>query len=100
MGGQTWVGRYDSLGVVVMDENRDFGDDPTLVKNMADMVRRDRNHPSIAMWSFCNEGGCNGDNSKAVCKHFYSSDAHCTCRDARNNTIDMCASGTRADSVK
>lgn len=84
---------YDALGVLVMDENRDFGDDPTLVKNMADMVRRDRNHPAVVLWNFCNEGGCNGDNAKASCRHFFSSDPHCTCRDANNISIHMCASG-------
>ena len=28
------------------------------VQAMADMVKRDRNHPSIAVWSFCNEYEC------------------------------------------
>ena len=47
---------YDRLGVLVMDENRVFNDDAVDVKHMADLVRRDRNHPSVFVWNFCNEG--------------------------------------------
>eukprot|EP00755_Sulcionema_specki_P007582 Sspe_Gene.38643::Locus_18635_Transcript_1_1_Confidence_1.000_Length_3252::g.38643::m.38643/K01190/lacZ; beta-galactosidase len=50
---------YDRLGVVVMNENRDF--DEESVKDMGAMVKRDRNHASIVMWNICNEGGCKGD---------------------------------------
>lgn len=28
---------------------------------MADLVQRDRSHPSVMMWSFCNEVGCNNE---------------------------------------
>eukprot|EP01059_Diplonema_ambulator_P008605 TRINITY_DN1826_c0_g1_i3.p1 TRINITY_DN1826_c0_g1~~TRINITY_DN1826_c0_g1_i3.p1 ORF type:complete len:932 (+),score=309.95 TRINITY_DN1826_c0_g1_i3:251-2797(+) len=52
---------YDRLGVVVMDENRQFGNDPLFVMNMGAMVKRDRNHPSIVIWSYCNENGCGGN---------------------------------------
>ena len=55
----------DELGMLVMDENRRLGDDygpKTAVgdpyKNMwhvDEMVLRDRNHPSVIMWSLCNE---------------------------------------------
>ena len=55
----------DELGVLVMDENRRLSDDYTPktpldapYKNMwhvDEMVLRDRNHPSIIMWSLCNE---------------------------------------------
>ena len=55
----------DKLGMVVMDENRHLGDTyspktgpGTPYKNLSDlkaMIRRDRNHPSIIMWSMCNE---------------------------------------------
>jgi beta-galactosidase/beta-glucuronidase len=51
---------YDRVGMVVMDENRDFGDSPEYVLNMGAMVKRDRNHPSVTIWSYCNEGGCGG----------------------------------------
>lgn len=52
---------YDHLGMVVIDENRLFDDNPDYVKNMGDLVLRDRNHPSVVIWSFCNENGCEGE---------------------------------------
>jgi len=51
---------YDRLGVVVMDENRLFANSSKYVANMGALVRRDRNHPSVVIWSFCNEAGCEG----------------------------------------
>ena len=51
---------YDRIGVVVMDENRLFANDSAYVDNMGALVKRDRNHPSVVIWSFCNEGGCEG----------------------------------------
>ena len=49
---------YDRVGIAVMDENRDFEVGQKFYDNMADLVQRDRNHPSVVIWSFCNEGGC------------------------------------------
>lgn len=51
---------YDRVGIVVMDENRLFANDSAYVDNMGALVKRDRNHPSVVIWSFCNEGGCEG----------------------------------------
>jgi beta-galactosidase len=45
----------DRLGMLVMDENRHLGDSADNLKEVASMVLRDRNHPSIIMWSMCNE---------------------------------------------
>ena len=57
----------DRLGMLVMDENRHLGNtyethsprgtrfsDPS---DLASMILRDRNHPSIILWSMCNEEG-------------------------------------------
>lgn len=51
---------YDRIGITVMDENREFDNNTEYVNNMGAMVKRDRNHPSIIIWSFCNEAGCEG----------------------------------------
>ena len=45
----------DRLGMLVMDENRNFGSSPEHLARLAAMVRRDRNHPSVILWSLCNE---------------------------------------------
>ena len=45
----------DKLGMLVMDENRHLGDSPDNLAEVASMVQRDRNHPSVIMWSMCNE---------------------------------------------
>lgn len=56
----------DRLGMLVMDENRELGDGytskgvpgvttSTNLSDLAEMIQRDRNHPSIIMWSMCNE---------------------------------------------
>ena len=51
---------YDRIGIVVMDENRLFDNNTEYVENMGVLVKRDRNHPSVVIWSFCNEAGCEG----------------------------------------
>ncbi len=55
----------DRLGMLVMDENRHLGDTYSVksssstpcatLTDLGDMVLRDRNHPSIILWSLCNE---------------------------------------------
>jgi beta-galactosidase/beta-glucuronidase len=37
-----------------MDETRIFNALDSSVEAMAALVRRDRNHPAVAMWSYCN----------------------------------------------
>ena len=51
---------YDRIGIVVMDENRLFDNNTAYVDNMGVLIKRDRNHPSVIIWSFCNEAGCEG----------------------------------------
>jgi beta-galactosidase len=60
----------DRMGMLVMAENRHLGDgygnhSPagttfTNLSDLAAMIQRDRNHPSIIMWSLCNEEGMQG----------------------------------------
>lgn len=54
----------DRLGVLMLDENRVFLS-PNQSANMVDLVTRDRNHPSVIFYSFCNEPGCNSVDGSA-----------------------------------
>lgn len=45
----------DRLGMIVMDENRLLGSDADNLRKWEDQVRRDRNHPSVCIWSIANE---------------------------------------------
>ena len=49
---------WDRRGVLVWEEARYLREfyDPYL-SDCLDMVLRDRNHPSVIMWSLCNENG-------------------------------------------
>jgi len=50
----------DKLGMLVMDENRHLGDSDQVLGEVSDLVLRDRNHPSVIMWSMCNEEQAQG----------------------------------------
>jgi hypothetical protein len=67
VGGNTWRTSHnpyrpavydilDAVGVLVWDENRDFNQ--LNGRDMEQLVRRDRNHPSVVIWSACNEVEC------------------------------------------
>ena len=45
----------DRMGILVMDENRNFNVSPEYTRQLEWMVRRDRNHPSVILWSVFNE---------------------------------------------
>lgn len=45
----------DRMGFLVMDENRVFNPSPIHMAELEWLVRRDRNHPSIILWSVFNE---------------------------------------------
>ena len=47
----------DELGMLVFDETRMMSSNPEGLAQLADLVRRDRNHPSVFMWSLGNEEG-------------------------------------------
>ena len=67
VGGNTWRTSHnpytpalysimDAVGILCWDENREFTTRNTL--DMEELVRRDRNHPSVVIWSACNEVEC------------------------------------------
>lgn len=56
---------YDRVGVAVMDENRLLANTSEDEREFRDLVRRDRMHPSVVVWSFCNEAGCESSNEEA-----------------------------------
>ena len=45
----------DRLGLLVMNENRNFNTSPEVMQQLTWQVRRDRNHPSVMLWSIFNE---------------------------------------------
>ncbi len=47
----------DSLGILVMDETRLLNSGPEYLSQFEKMILRDRNHPSIFLWSIGNEEG-------------------------------------------
>jgi beta-galactosidase/beta-glucuronidase len=64
----------DALGMLALDENRDYGGNrgqggtttesvEDELGDMRDLIKRDRSHPSVIWWSFCNEVGCNNESA-------------------------------------
>ena len=47
----------DSLGMLVLDENRSLNSSPEYMSQFERMILRDRNHPSVFLWSIGNEEG-------------------------------------------
>jgi beta-galactosidase len=45
----------DRLGLLVVNENRRFDDTPETLSQVERLIRRDRNHPSVVLWSLGNE---------------------------------------------
>ncbi len=45
----------DDFGILVMDEVRLMSSSPEYLNQMTDLIKRDRNHPSIFIWSIGNE---------------------------------------------
>lgn len=45
----------DKYGILVMDETRMMDTSPEYIEQLETMIRRDRNHPSVILWSIGNE---------------------------------------------
>lgn len=50
----------DRMGILVMDENRRLDSSPEGLRDLTSMILRDRNHPSIILWSMENEEDLQG----------------------------------------
>lgn len=53
----------DKQGMLVWDENHRNRDSPDMIEDLKSLILRDRNHPSVIMWSLCNEALCEGFNA-------------------------------------
>ncbi|HSV13508.1 MAG TPA: beta-galactosidase GalA, partial [Tepidisphaeraceae bacterium] len=51
----------DRMGMLVMDENRNFNTTPEYMGQLQWLIRRDRNHPSVILWSVFNEEPSQGN---------------------------------------
>ncbi|MBE6607266.1 MAG: glycoside hydrolase family 2 protein [Ruminococcaceae bacterium] len=56
----------DKYGILVMDENRRFEANDDTLLNIRTMVKRDRNHPSVIMWSIFNEEAIQGSEESST----------------------------------
>ena len=56
----------DHLGMLVLDENRLMGTNPEYFDCLERMMKRDRNHPSVIIWSLGNEEWSIESNIKGV----------------------------------
>jgi beta-galactosidase len=56
----------DRLGMIVMDENRLLGSDAQNLERWKNQIFRDRNHPSVCIWSIANEEFSTQDTPQGV----------------------------------
>jgi beta-galactosidase len=57
----------DELGMLVFDETRMMSSNPEGLSQLENLVRRDRNHPSVFLWSMGNEeGAAAGEHGLAI----------------------------------
>lgn len=63
----------DSLGIMVLDENRWFNTSPEYVRQLEWLIRRDRNCPSVILWSVFNEEPMQGtENGYEMVRRMYN----------------------------
>ena len=58
----------DEMGMLVMDETRLFSSNELSLEHLRAMVRRDRNHPSVILWSIGNEEPEQGSSVGHLCR--------------------------------
>lgn len=52
---ETLMNELDKAGILVMDETRFFSSVPDSIEDLRTLLLRDRNHPSVILWSIGNE---------------------------------------------
>jgi len=62
---QALLDACDQLGMLVMDETRMMSSSPEGLEQLETMIRRDRNHPSVIIWSIGNEEDLQGSDTGA-----------------------------------
>src|SRR2546425_12911123 len=62
---QVLLDACDQLGMLVMDETRMMSSSPEGLEQLETMIRRDRNHPSVIIWSIGNEEDLQGSDTGA-----------------------------------
>lgn len=66
----------DQLGMLVMDEHRRLGWDPESLGQLQRDITRDRNHPSVFMWSLANEETLQGTTTGGMIMQAMTNLAH------------------------
>lgn len=62
----------DSMGIMVLDENRVFNTSPEYIRQLEWLIRRDRNCPSVILWSVFNEEPMQGtENGYEMVRRMY-----------------------------
>jgi beta-galactosidase len=62
---QALLDACDQLGMLVMDETRMMSSSPEGMEQLEIMIRRDRNHPCVVIWSIGNEEDLQGSDTGA-----------------------------------
>lgn len=88
-----WLEACDRLGMLVMDENRLLGSDAANLGLLDAQVRRDRNHPSVFIWSLFNEETRQGTEAGARCADSMQRLAH------RLDPTRLCTAAANAGNV-
>jgi len=66
----------DHLGMLVLDENRRADSGPYVLGELKSMILRDRNHPSVFLWSLGNEEPLEGTSHGAAIASAMQAEAH------------------------
>lgn len=73
MNAEETIDAADRLGILVMDETRWFESTPDGISQLETLVRRDRSHPSVILWSLGNEEPMHAtENGRKIAKKLHA----------------------------